>query len=166
MKCAEIRDLILVGYADKELGRLSMGRIKRHLLKCKHCRRFEVLMLKNVVSPFRHADPVTPPSGVWHNISTIIYEHHEKAQRFLDNIKDDLDSIFSHPVAVTVMTVALVFILVFGVILRPLPVEMQLVNGYLAEQEEFLRIADTGKEVYLGTATEDFIIQGNFFISR
>lgn len=163
MKCDKVRDLILVGYTDGILGKWRMSRIKKHLLKCKHCRRFEVLMFRNVIFPFRHTDPVTPPSQIWNNLSSAIYEHHEKTQRLRDNIKDDLDGLFVHPVAASVTAMIVAFVLIFGVLLHPLPAEMQLVNDYLAEHQDFVGDLDRAEDdTYLDTALEDYFIEGNF----
>ena len=162
-RCERIRKFILGGYTDGELSNWRQSRVKKHLAKCKECRKFERLMLKNVISPIRGASEVTPPPQVWNNISATIFTRQQRIKTFLEDLKDRLDDIFSHPKQLAFITTVIVVFLVVGVFYRPLPADQQLVNTYIGEQEEFL--ASLGEDVglvYLDTDIEDAFLGGNF----
>ncbi len=72
MKCDEIKDLVLLEYADDEVDAGSRKEILSHIGGCAECKAFAARVRKQAIAPFEEADMQEPPAEIWQNIQAKI----------------------------------------------------------------------------------------------
>ncbi len=68
MKCSDVREYILTDYLDERMSADAQASLERHLAECVGCREFEAQARRIMTAPFRQAERLSPPEGLWEKI--------------------------------------------------------------------------------------------------
>ena len=151
MNCKKIKDLLITDYIDGELSSDIKYKVEQHLLNCSECRRFEEVLQKKVLEPFRGVQKVQPPDVVWEGIKESIVTP-----------KESPIFIIRRPVFALAAAVALIF-LTTTFTARLFFINTKQVTEYIEEQADFFTYLDTGVNGFmdgedegLGTSIEEY----------
>lgn len=151
MNCKKAKELILTGYADKELNEGLNLQVEAHLAGCGQCREFKDSLYKLAIEPLKNLKEIKPPGSVWENIKEGIET--EPAGRPAFSIP--------RPVFAVALSVT-VFVIGASVALKSLNSQAR-INNYFQEQEKFLNSLETNGGDYsaagrIGTAIEEYFL--------
>ncbi len=116
MNCKKIRDLILTDYRDGELSPSMKKKVDGHLEGCAACREFFRTVQEAVIAPFQTVSLKAPPEFVWYRIKDKIAAGQAEPVAEPAVQPGFLSRLFSAPVPVYAVLVAIV--LISGVLFR------------------------------------------------
>jgi len=160
MKCNKVRDILLTDYIDGELDRETSSRVEEHLSGCAACRTFYETVKARTEAPFRDAEDIKPPEGLWERIEAEISRQNAPLQR--PDLAEVLSSIFSLKKPVLAAVSILVLIAVFFGGSRYMQYRnYNLAKDYLDQQVSYLLGADENGENGngFGTSIEEYFLQ-------
>jgi len=164
MNCKNIQELIITDYIDSQLSKKTRQKVEEHLKTCKNCKKFEKILLKSAIQPFKKVKKHIPPEKIWIEIQKLLV----KEKKYIFNISHKFKNFLQiKKLAFTTATVAALFITIFIFINLTLN-NTQEINSYLQEQGEFLSKLKSGEknfyqdEYFLNTSIEKFLFQLNF----
>lgn len=156
MKCEKVRDRLMTGYADKELGPEENVEVEQHLTACSGCREFFGTVQRSAVAPFKKAGEIHPDSVVWQRIQEKIEKEQALSQGWLRKLADVF--VLHPPFPISLMRGAFVTaLLLAAVMLVKWPSNhVDPVYGYLSEQMAFMGELGSGNTDLLNGDLRDY----------